>query len=845
MENNNNNLVDIQKDAESGMNNEVESTFNLKAIYTMFILNWQWFAASIVVFMCLAFIYLRYKSPIYQVSTKVLIKDDGNKQARGNNQMLANMQDLGFISNSNGIDNEVEIIRSHILAREAVKDLKLYTEYKLEGRIKDQLIYKQQPINVDLDTTSLNKMDDINGQSERVQFIKIKISPENGKYIVKGMVYTNNIDDNEKPFEASFHSLPAKVKTAGGILTFTPNLHKIPSEIRDRNLIVTITAPTYVAAGYISTMSVEPTSKTTSIALISINDMNKLRAEDFLKQLVVCYNRQANADKNEIAIKTEQFINERLEKINAELGTTEGDLENYKKKNNLTQLKLDATETLTQSSQYATKLSEAKSQIELLNYLREYIDDPDNKYDIIPSNIGLEDAASTALISKFNQSVLERNRLLQSASEIAPQVMTLTNTLNELQTSLRTALQQARRSADIKLQGIENQYNIYQSRIANTPEQERILTQIGRQQEVKSGLYLMLLQKREENSISLAATADKGTMIDDPIYGGKVSPKGSIILLGALVIGIGLPFGILYLLQLMRYKIEGHEDIVKLTNLPIVAEVAIASDKAKDSAGIVVHENKNDQIDEIFRLMRTNIKFLLKQNQKVIMFTSSTSGEGKTFNAANLAVSFALLGKKVILMGLDIRKPALGRLFSLKDRSKGITTLLSNEELTLEEIKEQILPSGINPKLDLMLAGPIPPNPTELLARESLGTIISHLKEAYDYIILDTAPVGIVTDTLQIGKYADVSVIVCRADYTAKSSLEVINDIAKSGKLRNMCILLNGIDMSKKKYSYYYGYGKYGKYGRYGRHGHYGHYGNYGNYSNSHYGNTNDNSIKR
>lgn len=842
MENNNNNFVDIQKNAESGMDNEVESSFNLKAIYTMFILNWQWFVASVVVFMCMAFIYLRYKSPVYQVSTKVLIKDDGNKQSRGGNQMLANMQDLGFISNSNGIDNEVEIIRSHILAREAVKDLKLYTEYKLEGRIKDQLIYKQQPINVDLDTTSLNKMDDINSQSERVLYIKMKISPENGKYFVKGKIFTNNRDDNEKPFEASFNSLPAKVKTAGGILTFTPNLHKIPSEIRDKNLIVTIVAPTYVAAGYINTMSVEPTSKTTSIALISINDLNKLRAEDFLKQLVVCYNRQANADKNEIAIKTEQFINERLEKINAELGTTEGDLENYKKKNNLTQLKLDATETLTQSSQYATKLSEAKSQIELLNYLREYIDDPDNKYDIIPSNIGLEDAASTALISKFNQSVLERNRLLQSASEIAPQVMTLTNTLNELQTSLRTALQQARRSADIKLQGIENQYNIYQSRIANAPEQERILTQIGRQQEVKSGLYLMLLQKREENSISLAATADKGTMIDDPIYGGKVSPKGSIILLGALVIGIGLPFGILYLLQLMRYKIEGHEDIVKLTNLPIVAEVAVASDKAKDSAGIVVHENKNDQIDEIFRLMRTNIKFMLKQDQKVIMFTSSTSGEGKTFNAANLAVSFALLGKKVILMGLDIRKPALGRLFSLKDRSKGVTTLLNNEKQTLEEIKEQIQPSGINPKLDLMLAGPIPPNPTELLARESLGSIIARLKEIYDYIILDTAPIGLVTDTLQIGKYADVSVIVCRADYTAKSSFEVINDIEKTGKLRNMCILLNGIDMSKKKFSYYYGYGKYGKYGRYG---HYGHYGNYGNYANSHYGNTNDNSIKR
>ena len=308
-----------------------------------------------------------------------------------------------------------------------------------------------------------------------------------------------------------------------GLPTFTPNLHEIPEESKTNDLIVTIMPPSTVAANYIRTMSVEPTSKTTSIALVSISDKDARRAEDFLRQLVICYNRQANADKNEIAIKTEHRTTS-LEKQTQKC-PTEGDLESYKRKHNLTQLSLDATETLTQSSQYASKLSEAKSQIELLNYLREYIDNPSNKYEIIPSNIGLEDPASTALITQFNQSVLERNRLLQSASEIAPQVMALTNTLNELQSSLRTALLQARRSTDIKLQGIEKQYNLYQNRIASTPEQERILTQIGRQQEVKSGLYLMLLQKREENSISLAATADKGTMIDDPISGGKVSPK--------------------------------------------------------------------------------------------------------------------------------------------------------------------------------------------------------------------------------------------------------------------------------------------------------------------------------
>ena len=830
--------IDITSKANTAEDSNQESAFNIKAMFAMVVLNWQWFALSVFVCLCLALVYLRYKSPVYQVATKILIKDDGNKQARSGNQMLANMQDLGFISNSNGIDNEVEILHSHILAREAVKDLKLYTEYKLKGRIKDQLIYNTQPINVDLDTASLHRMDDAN-RLERVLGIKMKITQEDGKYSVKGTIFTNDEDEDELPFETSFKSLPAKVKTYAGVLTFTPNLHDIPEEAREKPLIVTIVPPSLVAAGYINTMTVEPTSKTTSIALVTINDKNKVRAEDFLRQLVICYNRQANADKNEIAIKTEQFINERLEKINAELGTTEGDLESYKKKHNLTELKLDATETLTQSSEYATKLSEAKSQIELLNYLREYIDNPANKYDIVPSNIGLADASSTALINQFNQTVLERNRLLQSASEIAPQVLTLTNTLDELQASLRTALLQARHSADIKLQGIQTQYDIYQSRIASTPEQERILTQIGRQQEVKSGLYLMLLQKREENSISLAATADKGTMIDDPIYGGKVSPKGSIILLAALVLGVGIPFGILYLLQLLRYKIEGHDDVARLTRLPIIADVAVASESAKSAAGIVVHENKNEQIDEIYRSMRTNIKFMLKEGQKVIMFTSTTSGEGKTFNAANLAVSFALLGKKVILLGLDIRKPALGRLFNLSDRNRGITPLLNKERIGADEIKSQIQPSGVNANLDLMLAGPIPPNPTELLARENLGMILDELKRTYDYIILDTAPIGLVTDTLQIGKLADVTVIICRADYTTKSSFEIINEVANEKKLPNMCVVINGIDMSKKKYGYYYGYGKYGKYG------HYGSYGNYGNYANSHYGSKEDNSIKK
>lgn len=801
-----------------------ESTFDIKTIFTLIVLNWQWFLLSLFICVCGALIYLRYKSPVYQVSAKMLIKEETNN--RRGNQMLANMQDFGFISNSAGIENEVEILKSRILALDAVKDLKLYVEYRGDGKVKKSLLYKSQPISVDLDADHLAELD-----KTRSRF-RFKITKDGDKYLVEEM---------NKEFKGTFKTMPAMMKTPYGTIMFTKNGSK--EMANKQSVLVTIYSPVAVATGYARALSVEPTSKMTSIALLTIKDQNRERAFDYLKQLAVVYNRQANADKNEIAYKTEMFINDRLEKINAELGSTESELEDYKRRHNLTQLRLDATQTMAQANQYSSQLADANTQLQLLDYLREYVNMGSNKYQIIPSNVGLSDPVSASLINQFNTNVQERNRMLASASENSPQVIQITNTLDHLQQSIREALNQARRTADIQRQNIQQQYQTYQSRVENTPEQERVLTQIGRQQEVKSGLYLMLLQKREENSISLAATADKGKLIDDPTFGGKVSPKKSIIMLSAIVIGFAFPLLFTYLLQLLRYKIEGHDDVQKLTRLPIVADVAVASDSVKTAAGIVVHENKNNQIDEIFRSMRTNIQFMMKGDQKVIMFTSSTSGEGKTFNAANLAVSFALLGRKVVLVGLDIRKPALGRLFNIADRQAGVTTLLVRDVVTTDDVMSQIRNSGINANLDMLMAGPTPPNPTELLARKNLGDVISILREKYDYIILDTAPVGLVTDTLQIGKYADVTAFVCRADYTPKSSFTMVNQLSNEKKLPNMCVIINGVDMSKKKYGYYYGYGKYGKYGRYG-YG-YGSYGAYGNYAESHYGKKDDNSIKR
>ena len=820
---------------------------NFQTILAALVLNWQWFLLSLIIFVSGALIYLRYAEPVYSISARMLIKDDNSKKKNAS-QILSDMEDFGFLTNSTGIDNEIEIIQSRILLRDAVKDLKLYTEYRHVGRVRDAIQYGIQPLNVDLDPVHLDSLD-INLLTG-VRSIKMTLSREGEYYVAKGDLWYNK--QQVSSFERRFKSVPATFTTEYGTLTFTKNIgyDLEPGE----KCIVTILPPMLVATNYLDVLTVEPTSKQTSIALLTMKDRDIRRGMDFLRQLAICYNRQANADKNEIALKTEEFINDRISKITSELGSTEGAIEEFKKRNAVTDVGIDATSSVQMSAQYSAQLSEANAQVQILDNLREYVNNPKNKYQVIPSNVGMTDAASSALISSYNQAVQDRNRLLKAASEEAPQVRTLTATIEELQNSIQSALMQARRAADINRQGIQSQYGKFQGKVSAAPIAERVLTQIGRQQDVKSGLYLMLLQKREENTISLAATADKGKLIDEPLYEGKVSPKGMIALLVAVVLGFGAPALILWLLSFFRYKVEGHEDVAQLTELPIIADVAVASENVKQKAGIVVQANKNNQIDEIFRSMRTNIQFMLQGDQKVILFTSSTSGEGKTFNAANLAVSFALLGKKVILCGLDIRKPALGRLFGISDRFEGITSLLTLDKVTKDALAAQIQKSGVNDNLDLLLAGPVPPNPTELLARENFADVANMLRQQYDYVIFDTAPVGLVTDTLQIGQQADITVFVCRADYTPKSAFGLLNTLAKEKKLPNPCIVLNGIDMSRRKYGYYYGYGRYGKYGRYGYgrygygkygYGNYGNYGNYGQYAESHYGNKDDDSIKK
>lgn len=840
---------------ESIQENEEKSSFDFATIYTALILNWKWFVLSLIICMGAAHIYLRYATPIYQSAAKLLIKDDEGSSSsfKGGNSIMS-ATNLGIISNSNGIDNEMEILKSRTLAQQTVYDLKLYVNYRHEGKLKDHVLYGDQEVNIDMDLEHLKKLN---------APMNLKITREGRNYHVTGSYYVPIDNNSFKPeavnIDKTFSALPATIGTRVGVVRFTQNGNYM---LRDgESLKATMIAPEIAAGKYVGNLNVTESSKTTTIVDLVLNDEIPQRAIDYLKQLAIVYNRQANEDKNEIAVRTEQFINQRLEKINAELGSTEGQLENYKKRNNMVELKTNATQAVANADQYAQKLSEANTQVALLDELTKYMNEPSNRHQPIPSNVGLSDASATSLINEYNKIALQRNQLLHSASENSPTVTPLTAQLDDLNSSIKRAMTQARAGLKIQRNSIAAQAGKYEGQINNTPEQERMLTQIGRQQEVKSGLYLMLLQKREENSISLAATADKGKLIDTPVFTGKVTPKNSIIMLIALILGLAIPAGILFLLEFFRYKIEGHNDVEKLTNLPIIADVAIASERAKTKADIVVHENKNNLMEEIFRSLRTNLQFLLKQHDKVIMFTSTTSGEGKTFIASNAAISFALLGKKVVLVGLDVRKPRLAELFEIDDHHHGITNLLVKDEVNWSDVKEQIIPSGINDKLDILMAGPVPPNPGELVTRESLDQTMEQLKEHYDYILIDTAPVGLTTDTLALGRISNATVYVCRADFTQKASFGLINSLSMEKKLPNMSIVLNGVDLSKKKYGYYYGYGKYGKYGKYGNYGmygskgkygyksygygSYGSYGSYGNYSKSRYGDINDDSVKK
>lgn len=771
---------------------EQEEQVDYKALFFKYLIHWKWFVASIVVCLIGGWIYLHYTTPVYSITGSVIIKD--NKKNNSVSTGLADLEDLGFYSSTNNFDNEVEVLHSRTLLKKVVEELDLYINYRTRENLRPVELYKDTPVKVWLTPEEAEKLP--NGAA----VLEVVLKP-GGKLSV-----STEIDEQE--FKQDFDKLPALLTTPYGTFSFTPGDSAIVE--KEQEITVTVAAPRIMANGYANALSVEPTSKTTTIAQITLQNTSPQRGVDFINKLIEIYNRDANDDKNEVASKTAEFIDERIKIINGELGTTEKELETFKRDAGLTDLKSDAQLALSENSEYEKKRAENSTQLRLVQFLSEYANNPDHAYEVLPVNVGLTDTGLTELINRYNEMLLERKRLLRTSSESNPVVVNLDASIRAMRSNVQTTILSVQKGLMITKADLERQAGKYAGRITSAPGQERQLVSISRQQEIKAGLYLMLLQKREENAITLASTANNARIVDKAQAGLlPVSPKGKLIYLIAFVLGIAIPVGIIYIIELLRYKIEDRSDVEKLTTVPIIGDIP-ASDNMPKEGSVVVHENQNDMMAETFRNVRTNVQYMLGNNQKVVLITSTTSDEGKSFVAANLAISFALLGKKVVIVGLDIRKPGLNKAFQMSHKEDGITRYLADPEHT--DLMSLLQQSNVTPNLYILPGGAIPPNPTELVARDSLVQAVDRLKKEFDYVILDTAPIGMVTDTQLISRVADMSIYVCRAGYTPKAGYLFINELRDHKKLPNLCTIINDVNIKTGKY----GYGTYGKYG-YGR----------------------------
>ena len=784
-----------------------DKEIDIQELLFKYLIHWPWFVGAVIVCLISAYIYLYVATPVYNISATVLIKDD---KKGGSSNNVAGLDELGLsglITSSQSIDNEIEVLRSKTLVKEVVNYLNLYVTYQDDDQIPSKELYKTSPVQVSM----------IPQEAENLKkniVIEMVVQPQGSLDV--------NVKMEDKEIQKHFEKLPAILPTDQGTLSFfqatdsisSKKNEEVSSPVQDvRHITATISQPMNVARGYCENLSIEPTSKTTSVVTISLKNSSLQRGQDFINQLLEMYNRNTNNDKNEIAQKTAEFIDERIGIISKELGSTEADLETFKRDAGITDLSSDAQIALTGNAEYEKKQVENRTQISLVEDLKKYLGH--NEYEILPSNVGLKDITLAAQIDRYNEMLIERKRLLRTSTENNPAIINLDTSIRATKANVQATLEGTLQGLFITKADLDREAKRYMRRISDAPGQERQYVSIARQQEIKAGLYLMLLQKREENAIMLAATANNAKIIDDAIADViPVSPRRSVIYLAALVLGIAIPVVVIYLIDLTKFKIEGRADVEKLTSVPIVGDIPLTDEKNAKDGSIAVFENQNNLMSETFRNIRTNIQFMLQNDKKVILVTSTVSGEGKSFTSANLAISLSLLGKKVVIVGLDIRKPGLNKVFNLSSKEKGITQYLANPEIDLMSLVQL---SDVNKNLYILPGGTVPPNPTELLARDGLDKAIEILKKNFDYVILDTAPIGMVTDTLLIGRVADLSAYVCRADYTHKAEYTLINELYHEQKLPNLCTIINGVDLKKRKYGYYYGYGKYGKHYGYGK----------------------------
>ncbi len=725
----------------------------------------------------MAFLYLRYATPQYTIKSKLLIRDDKKGADLGDASAFS---DLDVFKSTKNVDNEIEVLNAVSLMERVLTELSLQTSYFKQGTVHDVEIY---------------------GPAVPLKVIVGKLHPSaSGKTLILQIKDNNSFeleeeDDKGKSIITS-HKFGQEIQKPYGVFTVVAAAASF-SPTNAGKVIVHFNDLTKLAKNYSSRLSIEPVNKNASVLWISLTEPVQEKGKDIINKLVEVYNKEAVEDKNQVASNTIQFIDERLKFLTAELSDVEKNVEQYKRKNELTDVSSEAQLYVERASEYNKQLAEYEIQLDILNSIQKYLQENGQQYQLVPSTLSIHDPTLLGLIGKFNELQLERERMLRTTQPTNLLIQNINDQLANLRVNILENLQNIKKGLVITQSNLKASMASFDSRIQQVPSIERELLEIQRQQGIKQGLYLYLLQKREESAVSLAAAVSNSRVLDGAMAGDQpVAPKKSLIYLAALLLGLGVPFACIYVKDLLNDKVQEKKEVEQATATPILGELA----HNDTGSTLVVEEDNRSPIVEMFRLVRTNLQFTTagKEN-KVILVTSSMSGEGKTFFSINLGASLVLTGKKVVVLGFDLRRPRLLQELGLPP-GPGITNYLISDDTTVADI---VKPLQAVPGLFVVSAGPIPPNPAELMMSPKVGQLLAELKEAYDFIIIDTAPVGQVTDAFTLAPYIDSSIYIVRYGYTFRSQLEIIHDIYKHQKLKHPLLVLND---AKQGSSYGYGY---------------------------------------
>lgn len=769
---------------------EIEQPVDLLALLFKYLSYWKWFVASIAICLLLAIVHLKTTTNIYEVSTTVLLKDD---QKGGGTSELSALKDMGLFDVKNNVDNELEVLKTATLTEQVVRELGLYAQYTNVGTFKNESLYGRScPIRITLPDAVL---DSVNTGYEFEVLVRT-----NGKYL-----FTGNYDNVAYSVQAN--STDSMVSLPFGTIGIAKGAFK-PAE--DMTVGVKLLNPGVVAESMLANTSMELTSKTTTVVNVVLTTSNILMGKDFLNKLIEVYNREDMKDQNLVATNTAAFIDERLLALTKELGIVETEVENYKQNQGLTDITSEAQMFIGQTGEFAQKRLEVETQLAIVTDIDNYMHRKENYCQLLPASTGVKSENLNSLITDYNTLVLQRKRLARTASATNKAMIEMDEQIESMFSTLLSSIRNEKRSWQIAQKDLLAKDGLNNVRIKAIPRQEREYTVIKRQQSIKEALFVFLLQKKEENSLTMSVVVPKGKIIDKTRSNGiPVSPKKMVVLLMSFLLGLIIPVVTIAIRDMLRYHIDTKEELEKLSEVPVLGEIPSSA----DAGNVIVKANSTDSFTEMVRFLRSNLLFVMNTpDKKVINVESSVSGEGKTFVSINLAMSLALLNKKVLVIGLDIRKPKLGQYLGI-ELETGITLYLSGHMG-----KEQLVrPSGIHPNLSVITAGPVPPNPNELLATPLLDELINELRTQFDYIVIDTTPIGIVSDSFAINRFADVSLYVVRAGYTPKHCIEEATILFKREKVRNMYFVLNDTDIHKKAYRY--GYGKKYGYGYGKKHG--------------------------